>query len=154
MRYLEIIVIVLLFILAVGFSYFYNGGVVVDAVNSEIVCINSACFDVEVVSEPGERQQGLMFREELEFDSGMLFVFDETGNYPFWMKNTLIPLDIIWISESGRIVFIYEDVQPCPVDEENCLNYNPNTDALYVLEINEGRTSELGISVGDKVKFK
>lgn len=77
-----------------------------------------------------------MNREFLAEDAGMLFVFERMRPFrSFWMKNTLIPLDMIWIDDSQRIVHIEEDVPPCEV--ENCPTYSPGaTESSYVLEIN------------------
>ena len=58
-------------------------------------------------------KNGLMFRENMDSDRGMLFIFEKEGEYPFWMKNTLIPLDIIWINKDKEVVFISENAQPC-----------------------------------------
>lgn len=106
------------------------------------------CFLVEIVSTPSQMQRGLMFRENMDQDKGMLFVFHEEGNYPFWMKNTLIPLDMIWIDQDSKVVFIQEGAEPCR--EINCPIINPQKNAKYVLEINGGIVKELKIYVGDK----
>ena len=103
------------------------------------ICFESLCFPLEIASTPEERTQGLMFRTELE--GGMLFVFDHPGRHPFWMKNTLIPLDIIWMDEDKEIVFISRNVQPCKVDP--CEVIDPGADASYVLEVNAGMASDL-----------
>ena len=71
------------------------------------------CFQVELARTESERDQGLMYRKELDKNKGMLFIFDKEGIYPFWMKNTLIPLDMIWIDSNNKIVFIAQNVQPC-----------------------------------------
>ena len=91
-----------------------------------------------------------MYRESLGEDEGMLFVFEEEGEYNFWMKNTIIPLDMIWIDSEGRIVHIEYDAQPC---EENCELIRPEIEARYVLEINSGLSEKLGIKVGDSVEI-
>jgi len=157
MKSKEISIVVILFILVIGFSYFYN----LDRnINNEsgssginFVCFDNVnCIEVEIVDNSEERQKGLMFRENLDRDKGMLFIFDSSGVYPFWMKNTLIPLDIIWIDSEGRVVFINKDTQPCVSDP--CQNYNPGLEALYVLEINAGVSEEVGIEVGSSINFK
>lgn len=68
------------------------------------VCFNENCFTVELAQTDEQRQTGLMGREQLDKDKGMLFVYDEDGIYTFWMKNTLIPLDMIWIDSNGTVV--------------------------------------------------
>ncbi len=118
---------------------------------ADTVCIEAACFSVEVVSAPAERARGLMFRESLAPDTGMLFVFEQEGVYPFWMKNTLVPLDIIWINAEREIVFISEETPPCEADP--CPRYNPGAAARYVLEVNAGAAEQEGIEVGDTARF-
>lgn len=113
--------------------------------NSEMVCIENNCFNVEVVDTPESRQIGLMYREQMDEDNGMFFIFENEGNYPFWMKNTLIPLDIIWIDSSGKIVDIKE-ADPCEADP--CTIFYHVGSAKYVLEINKGLSTELGIEIG------
>lgn len=120
--------------------------------DTQQVCLRNNCFQVEIADNSIERQQGLMFREQLDKDKGMLFIFDEEGIYPFWMKNTLIPLDMIWINEDKEIVYIENNAQPCK--EEVCTSYNPNANARYVFEINSGLTNELGIKIGNKLDFR
>ena len=146
----EIIVIIVLFLLALSFSFYYNTYFdVSDEINS--VCFNENCFEVEIADSDEERQRGLMFRETLDRDKGVLFVFEEEGNYLFWMKDTLIPLDIIWINSDLEVVYITNAV-PCVT--ERCLTYGPEEDALYVLEVNSGVSGEIGLEVGDRVDFK
>src|SRR3989344_353257 len=78
-------------------------------------------------------------------------LFESEGHYPFWMKNTLIPLDMIWIDEDKEIVFIYENALPC--EEDPCTVISPSGNAKYVFEINGGLTSKKGIVVGQKLEF-
>jgi uncharacterized membrane protein (UPF0127 family)/uncharacterized integral membrane protein len=115
------------------------------------VCIDESCFKVELAISSEDRSRGLMNRENLDLDSGMLFVFPEEGKYPFWMKNTLISLDIIWINSNGEIVYIAEGVKPCYL--ERCVSIDPGISATYVLEINGGIVSEQSIGVGDYLEF-
>jgi uncharacterized membrane protein (UPF0127 family) len=114
------------------------------------VCFGKKCFLVELAKEEKELRKGLMFRENLDDDSGMLFVFEKEENHPFWMKNTLIPLDIIWIDKEKKVVFIKENAQPCKEDME-CPLINPKRKAKYVLEISGGLSKELNIKTGDSV---
>ena len=93
-----------------------------------------------------------MNREQLDKNKGMLFIFDESSKYSFWMKNTLIPLDIIWINENLEIVWIAENVNPC--EEDPCPSYIPQEKAKYVLEINGGLSEKHGFKINDKVKLK
>jgi uncharacterized protein len=115
------------------------------------VCIKDSCFSVEVAATQSQRQYGLMDREYLDPDKGMLFVFEKEGNYRFWMKNTLIPLDIIWINSSQDIVYIERNAQPCTPDF--CPSIDPGKNASYVLEINGGMSDKYSINVGDKANI-
>lgn len=116
------------------------------------VCFKNYCFYIELALTPEERSNGLMFRESLDFTKGMLFVFEKEGKYPFWMKNTLIPLDIIWINENKEVVFISENTQLCK--EYYCPIIEPTKNAKYVLEINGGISKRIGLVVGDKISIE
>lgn len=110
------------------------------------VCFKDNCFKVELALTKEERDLGLMFRESLVSDRGMLFIFPEEGEYPFWMKDTLIPLDIIWLDKDGKVVSIAKNVEPCQTDL--CLPIDPNKKAKYVLEINGGMADKIGLDIG------
>ena len=115
------------------------------------VCYQDKCFSVEVARTEVDRQKGLQGREQLAKDKGMLFVFPVLYPYAFWMKDTLIPLDMIWLDSDGRIVFIAENVPPCESDP--CPTYQPTEKARYVLEIKAGQVQELGMKVTDQLRF-
>jgi uncharacterized membrane protein (UPF0127 family) len=102
---------------------------------------------VEVATTTAEKQRGLMGRTALSEDAGMLFVFDREQQLSFWMKDTLIPLSIAYINDSGRIVDI-QDMQP--LDETPHLSAEP---AKYALEVNQGFFNEHGVEVGNKVSL-
>jgi len=114
------------------------------------VCLEEICFDVEIANTNAKREQGLMNRENLGENKGMLFVFDKEDIYSFWMKNTLISLDMIWMDEAGKIVFIKENSEPCK-DGEACPFITPKAKAKYVLEINTGLVKEMGLKTGDNL---
>ena len=109
------------------------------------------CFAVEIAETEAQKHQGLMYRTNLDKHMGMLFIFDQEANYPFWMKNTLISLDIIWINKNKEIVFIAENTEPCRTEE--CSQINPNIAASYVLELNGGIAKEIGLKVGDTAQI-
>ncbi|MBI2583640.1 MAG: DUF192 domain-containing protein [Candidatus Aenigmarchaeota archaeon] len=142
------IFIVFLVIAVIGVFYVFNEDMDENSQKETTVCIEYTCFQVEVAESIFERAQGLMGRESLAEDRGMLFVFDAGGLYPFWMKNVQIPLDIIWIDDGGKIVYIERNATPC----EECESINPGTDAKYVLEINGGLSEKKGFGVGDEVR--
>ncbi len=115
------------------------------------VCIQDTCFSIEIADTPEERQRWLMYRQELPELSGMLFVFEQAGQYNFWMKNTLIPLDMIWINDQNKIIDI-KQATPCTADP--CPTYNPQWSSSYVLELNSWISQKYGIHIGDKVKIR
>ena len=116
------------------------------------VCFDKTCFEVELAITSEERAQGLMFREGLEDDEGMLFIFDELGTHKFWMKNTLVNLDIIWINDKMEVVHINKNTPICK--EDPCPTYGPDEKVKYVLEINSGLSDKLNIFVGDFIDIK
>jgi uncharacterized protein len=116
-----------------------------------MVCFNENCYAVELAETDAQRQVGLMGRESLDNDRGMLFVYGEDGVYTFWMKNTLMPLDMIWIDGNGTVVRIIKNAEPC--GKEYCPSINPNKKARYVLEINSGEADRIGLAEGDKSVF-
>ncbi len=103
---------------------------------------------VEIARTASERQRGLMYRESLEKGTGMIFVFDDPGVQVFWMKNTMIPLDMIFIGEDLAVVGVVESAEP--------LTLTPRTvgvPSLYVLEVEGGFAALHGIVAGTKVRF-
>jgi uncharacterized membrane protein (UPF0127 family) len=103
---------------------------------------------VEVVSKPADMQRGLMYRKHLAKDNGMLFIFRQEEPQSFWMKNTFIPLDMIFISADLVIVDI-TTMQPCTVDP--CPNYTSRQPARYCLETNAGYARSHNITIGNKI---
>ncbi len=105
----------------------------------------------ELAMTEEERQRGLMFREDLGENQGMLFLFSEEGIYPFWMKNMKFSIDILWLDKEKRVVHIEAEVPPCPRDP--CPSYAPAQEALYVLELKTGWTKRHGLKLFDKIEF-
>lgn len=106
----------------------------------------TARFRVEIADTPAERSQGLMHREEMAAAAGMLFVYERPQRVSFWMENTLIPLDMIFMDETGTVAHIHENAVP--------LDRTPipgGDDIQYVLEINGGLAASLGITVGSEM---
>jgi hypothetical protein len=106
----------------------------------------------ELADTPQKRARGLMFRERLAPDTGMLFVFEEAGEWSFWMKNTNVALDILWIGPDKRIVSIEENVPLCRQDP--CPEYKPGKDALYALELPAGSVKREKLAKGMKLTFE
>lgn len=105
-------------------------------------------FVVEVARTPEEQMRGLMFRQSLAPDRGMIFPYDAPRPASFWMKNTLIPLDIIFVSPGGRIARIEANTVPYSLDP-----VASGEPVEAVLEIAGGRSTELGIAAGDRVEW-
>lgn len=106
-------------------------------------------FDIEVVSDDASRERGLMFRDSMPADHGMLFVFDGMQPRVFWMKNTHIPLDILYFDRDYKLVSVQQRVPPCRSDP--CAQYPSAGPAQYVLELNAGVADKLGVKPGDQL---
>ena len=104
-------------------------------------------FVVEVAKTPEEQGRGLMYRREMAPNAGMLFVYPSGGRITMWMKNTYIPLDMVFIGADGRITHIAE--RTVPLSNELIGSNGP---VRAVLELNAGTASRLGIEVGDRVR--
>lgn len=122
------------------------------AARREVVFPNGSSVVVEVVADPETRAQGLMFRSSLSEDRGMLFLFPEAGLHSFWMKNTLIPLDIVWIDQGRAIAHIERGVPPCRADP--CPSYGPDKAAIQVLELAAGQADARGLRIGDVLEYR
>ena len=109
--------------------------------------------NVEIADNPLTHMRGLMFRSHLPENEGMLFVFNDSNYRSFWMVNTSIPLDIIFISETGRIVDI-QQMEPCRTIADYCKVYRSREKARYVLEVNRGFSERNGIRIGDRMVFE
>jgi uncharacterized membrane protein (UPF0127 family) len=108
----------------------------------------------EVAGTPSEQEQGLMFRTVLAQNDGMLFVFNQDQVLNFWMMNTSIPLDGIFISSQLQVVFVAENLKPCP--PSNCRDpefFSSRTPAMYALEVNAGFSAKNDIKVGTEVSI-
>jgi uncharacterized protein len=106
-------------------------------------------FQVEVADTSTKRELGLQYRRELAADRGMIFLFPTESEHAFWMKNTPIPLDMIFINSDGKIVGIVEQAVPFSLDSRSV----PAT-SRFVLEINGGLSKRHGIKIGDSIRFQ
>ncbi len=109
-------------------------------------------YAVEVADDNEERARGLMFRDELPADRGMLFVHDREEPLAYWMKNTKIPLDILYFDTQRRLVAQQRDVPPCTLGD-GCPPYPSQAPARYVLELNAGQAEQLKLQVGDELRL-
>jgi uncharacterized membrane protein (UPF0127 family) len=103
-------------------------------------------FTIEIADDPGERSRGLMFRQEMDNDHGMLFVFEESQPVGFWMRNTPLPLDLVFIGQDGKVRAIErgEPFSEAPIA--------PGEPVQFVLELNAGTAAEAGIENGDLIR--
>lgn len=105
-------------------------------------------IEIEVADDDAEREQGLMYRDTMPENAGMLFMMDIEETQSFWMKNTIISLDIIYADTNRRIVSIHKNCKPYSLDQ--IVSAEP---AAYVVEVNAGYTSKYNIKVGDVISF-
>ena len=115
---------------------------------------SDAVYDVraQVVTTPKRQARGLMWRENLPEDRGMLFIYEKERPLKFWMKNMKISLDMLFIDSDHRIMHIEHNVPPCEEDTQ-CATYGPEEKVRYVLELKSGFTKKFDVAVGDEVTF-
>jgi uncharacterized membrane protein (UPF0127 family) len=106
-------------------------------------------IDVEIADDDESRTTGLMFRNKLAMDQGMLFIFDREDYQSFWMKNTVLSLDIIFINSKNEIIKIHKHTTP--FSEQSYPSINP---AIFVVEVNAGYTDQYKIKEGDKINWR
>lgn len=108
----------------------------------------------EIADTPLKRAVGLMYRDHLKKDHGMLFFFSQPQAWSFWMKNTKIALDLVWLDADKRVTHIERNVPICTKTDDSCPQYRPNSDdAMYVLEIAGGTVDGYKIERGQKLLF-
>lgn len=108
----------------------------------------------ELAVTPAQRTRGLMYRTSIEPDRGMLFKFSEPDYWTFWMKNTKMALDILWLDEKDVIVHIQHATPICARQDNLCPRYRPTTPAVSVLELGAGRAESLNLTPGKKLKIE
>ena len=107
-----------------------------------------ATFNIEIADNDYERQRGLMNRSSMREDQAMLFIFPDTEYRSFFMKNTMIPLDIIYFDQDGKLISVQDNAQP--YNETGLPSAAP---AMYVLEVNAGLTEKLDLRIGDRITY-
>lgn len=111
---------------------------------------NGIIITLEIAKTEKERERGLMFRTSMPKNHGMIFIFNQPQPLSFWMKNTFIPLDMIFLNHQ-KIVAIFYDVPPCPKETLHCPSYSSIVDADTVIELNAGMTNQLKLAKRDKI---
>ena len=117
-----------------------------------LLAINDTVFEVELAITPEERKTGLMRRKKLASNQGMLFIYPEPQIISFWMKQTLIPLDILFFDSHGQLLETFEDIPPCKTS--NCKRYTNQNPSQFVLEVPAGTTRQLKIMIGDGFEIR
>ena len=119
--------------------------------NEPYVVLRGQRFTVELAETEDKQALGLMFRDSMADDHGMLFLFPVEATRRFWMRNTRIPLDIFYFDAELRLVSVAVDVQPCRTPQ--CPSYPSEGPAQYVLELNAGKAAELSVRRGDVLEL-
>jgi hypothetical protein len=122
-----------------------------EARRAEVRLPNDHLVVAEIADTPERWQKGYMFRREVREGEGMVFLFPQPDVHPFWMKNTLVPLDIIWLDETRTVVHIEANTPPCKADP--CPSYGPMRKASAVLEVRAGTAATEGLKVGDRLRI-
>lgn len=143
---LVLVVVLLAFAKFKGVNFFSNFG-------GKTATINGHSYNLLIANDDKSRQIGLSNRKSLDKNTGMLFIFPDKNKYSFWMKNTQIPLDMIWVNDN-KIVYIVKNAPPQAGKNDNLPVYTPTADANYVLEINGGEIDKNKFKNGDTVTLK
>jgi len=117
--------------------------------------VDDVVLEVQIADTEPRRIRGLMFQDQLPYDKGMIFVFNEPGIYSLWMLNMQFSLDMIWFDENGSIVHIEQNVPPCKTATEimACQSIIPSGEALYILEVTSGFIKEFNITKDSKLSI-
>jgi uncharacterized membrane protein (UPF0127 family) len=115
--------------------------------------IDETVLEVQVADTEPRRIRGLMFQDQLPYDQGMIFVFNESGVYSLWMLNMQFSLDMIWFDENGDIVHIEKNIPPCktPTEIMACQSIVPSGEAKYILEVSSGFIDQFNITKDSKL---
>jgi len=115
--------------------------------------IDETVLEVQVADTEPRRIRGLMFQDQLPYDQGMIFVFNESGVYSLWMLNMQFSLDMMWFDENGDIVHIEKNIPPCktPTEIMACQSIIPSGDAKYILEVSSGFIDQFNITKDSKL---
>jgi uncharacterized protein len=130
-----------------SFCAFLNSPAPAHYQDSQKIFIGGIQVPIEVADTDAERSQGLSGRESLKEGSGLLFIFDMSGTYGFWMRDMRFPIDIVWINENWEVIGVERSVSPDTFPR----TFYPPSPAKYVLELNSGEAAKLGIDAGSLV---
>lgn len=126
----------------------------VDEYNTRLIVLpNGHKIRAEVAITQEEMLRGMKYRDSLDEDRGMLFLHNREGNYPYWMYEVKIPLDLIWLDKDRKIVQLVHQAPPCPGPPEKCLSYGGAFKALYVLELKAGMAKKHNLKPGMTLDF-
>ncbi len=131
----------------------FGGTNLIPSFGSKTAEINKHTYNLLIANDDKSRQVGLSNRKSLDQNTGMIFIFPKKGIYSFWMKNTQIPLDMIYINDE-KIVYIVKNAPPQAGKAGNLPIYTPTNEANFVLEINGGQSDKYKFKTGDKVTLK
>jgi len=148
-----LILLIIVFLITIG--VYYGLGIpekTKKEVFTEVIFENGDVIEVEVAKTLRELEKGLMYRESLDENKGMLFIFWQEEELDFWMLNMKFPIDMIFINKNMTIVNVVKNAQPCP--KEPCDIYKSVRPAIYVIEVNAGYASEHGVVEGQKIEFE
>ncbi len=127
------------------YQFTKNGELIFQSAEGEYI----TKIEIEIANTEAKRALGLMYRNKMREDRGMLFVFDDEQYRSFWMKNTILPLDMIFVNSKLEIINIRKNTRP--FDESQYISTAP---AKYVIEVNAGFTNRYNIKSGDKISFR
>jgi uncharacterized membrane protein (UPF0127 family) len=115
--------------------------------------IDETVLEVQIADTEPRRVRGLMFQDQLPYDQGMIFVFNESGVYSLWMLNMQFSLDMIWFDEGGSIVHLEKNISPCktPTQIMACQSIIPSGEAKYILEVTSGFIDKFNITKDSKL---
>jgi uncharacterized membrane protein (UPF0127 family) len=119
----------------------------------EVVLPDGSRIQCEVMIRPEDMARGMMYRDTLAPDRGMLFIHSQPGRYPYWMHNVKVPLDIIWLDAQRRIVEMSPHTPPCQAAADQCPNYGGNKESITVLEMAAGSIQRHGLALGNQLRF-
>lgn len=120
-----------------------------EAARAEVRFPHGRVWAAEIADTPDRRERGYMFRREIGEGDAMIFVFPEDDVHSFWMKNTLVPLDMIWMDDDFTVIHIEASAPPCKADP--CPGFGPPRKSRYVLEVKGGIVGREGLKIGDRM---